>query len=117
MSKKITALIMVIATALLIGWDIYVASNDVKGDTISEIIMVLGYNWRILPLSFGVLMGHFFWNVEKRRYGKIKAIALGVIGAFVVLADIYIIYPIHPLIVMLLGIPLGRFLWPLNAPK
>ena len=38
--------------------------NKVDGDTISEIIWALSKR-PLVPFAFGMLMGHFFWQMEK----------------------------------------------------
>jgi hypothetical protein len=42
-------------------WDIYVASNSMKGDTISEIVLAWAWKRPIVPFITGVVMGHLFW--------------------------------------------------------
>jgi hypothetical protein len=67
--RRWATIIILIATALaLIGWDIYVAvvesgqGNDpAAGGTISEVILGFARSHPVVPFSFGVLMGHFFW--------------------------------------------------------
>lgn len=64
--KWVTIGILIAVAVVLIGWDIYVAINDERGDTISEILLWVGEH-PILPFAFGVLMGHLFWPQYKRR--------------------------------------------------
>lgn len=64
MSRKITIGIILGVTAILIGWDIFVAVNPPQGDTISEIIQEFATKHPVIPFAFGVLMGHFFWPVK-----------------------------------------------------
>jgi hypothetical protein len=33
-----------------------------KGDTLSEIVWMVTVHYPLLPLAFGLLMGHFFWQ-------------------------------------------------------
>lgn len=44
----------------LVGWDIYAAVSPVQ-PTISAFILHYGREHMLVPFSFGVLMGHFFW--------------------------------------------------------
>lgn len=54
--------ILLLATAvILIGVDIYWASNRVPGDTISEVILAYARMHPVIPFAFGVLMGHLLW--------------------------------------------------------
>lgn len=57
-----TILILVATAVILIAWDIVVATNSVKGDTISEILLNFARHHPVVPFLFGVLMGHLFWS-------------------------------------------------------
>lgn len=59
--KKITLGVMAFATAALIGWDIVVAANREKGDTISEILLRSSRTVPIIAAAWGILTGHLFW--------------------------------------------------------
>lgn len=65
LNKKTTIGILIGVAAILIGWDIYVAVNDEKGDTISEILLWASQR-PILPFALGVLMGHLFWPQRRK---------------------------------------------------
>jgi hypothetical protein len=64
-AKIVTLIVMATGAAMWIGWDIYVAINDKKGDTISEVTLsftrrhpiILG----LIMLALGILIGHLFW--------------------------------------------------------
>lgn len=60
--KKKTVMIMVGTTIGLVLWDVVVAANKEKGDTISEITKAAAHKHPMIPLGFGILMGHFFWS-------------------------------------------------------
>lgn len=60
-TKTATFWIVCAAIVLLIAWDVYVAANDVKGDTISELMLAFARKHPILPFALGVLFGHLFW--------------------------------------------------------
>jgi hypothetical protein len=53
--------ICVALTLAIVAWDVLLATDKVKGNTISEV--VLGSARRYLPLAFllGYLMGHLTW--------------------------------------------------------
>jgi hypothetical protein len=59
--KKITAGLIVSTIAGLIGWDIVVAANKEKGDTISEILLRAAKKVPAVAMAWGVLSGHLFW--------------------------------------------------------
>jgi hypothetical protein len=61
LTAKITACIIVGVTIGLIGWDIYVASDGIAGDTISEIMLKVAKDHPIVPFALGVVIGHLFW--------------------------------------------------------
>jgi hypothetical protein len=60
-AKKITLGVMGAASAVLIGWDIVVAANKQKGDTISEILLRSSRRVPIIATAWGILTGHLFW--------------------------------------------------------
>jgi membrane protein insertase Oxa1/YidC/SpoIIIJ len=65
--KKITQIIMVVTTVLIL---IYDAIAYVKGGgeaTISSIIIVTSHENPLLPFLMGVLMGHFFWRLSPNK--------------------------------------------------
>lgn len=65
-AKKITLSIMAAATVALIGWDIVVASNQTKGDTISEILGKAARSVPAVAVAWGILTGHLFWPQRVR---------------------------------------------------
>ena len=52
-------LILIVAT-VLIGLDVYLASDHIGGNTYSEVIRTWAYNLPLIPYAYGVLAGHFF---------------------------------------------------------
>jgi len=60
-AKKITIGVMAAATAALVGWDIVVAANKQRGDTISEILLRSSRRVPIVAAAWGILTGHLFW--------------------------------------------------------
>lgn len=61
MTKKVTIGILIVAAAVLIAWDVYVAANPTPGDTISEITLGFAMRHPVLPFVVGVVCGHLFW--------------------------------------------------------
>jgi hypothetical protein len=73
---------MLAAAAFLIVWDIKVATNKDRGDTISEITLAASRRgWWSLPVLAwvcGILMGHLWWpQVVKPRHPKDSPINSG----------------------------------------
>lgn len=64
-TKKTTAGVMIGAALGLIGWDVVVATNKKKGDTISEMLLAAGKNTPMLAVAWGILTGHLFWPQAK----------------------------------------------------
>lgn len=58
-------LVMTVAPALFIAYDIVLALNKRKGDTYSEVLTAIGKKWIavIIAMSFlfGLLCGHWWW--------------------------------------------------------
>jgi hypothetical protein len=69
--KKVTVGLIIAATAGLIGWDIVVAANKEKGDTISEVLLKSARKVPAVAFAWGVLSGHLFWPQDlSERNGK-----------------------------------------------
>ena len=66
MTRKTTIAILVVATLLLISWDIWVYLEPTPGDTISEVLLKYARPHPVIPFAFGVLMGHLFWPQRER---------------------------------------------------
>lgn len=64
-AKKVTLAVMAVSAVALIGWDIIVASNEERGDTISEILLHSARHVPIVAVAWGVLTGHLFWSQRK----------------------------------------------------
>lgn len=86
---------MVVAILILVGWDLFVNFNSIKGDTISETIA----NWiqgaPIIAVSLGVICGHF-------------------VGAWPSVEVILSYISARPLIPFLFGCLGGFFFWNMN---
>jgi len=64
--KKVTGVILITITAILIVWDIIAGATNTHS-TISETITTISGQYPIIPFAFGVLMGHFFWQVDYKN--------------------------------------------------
>ena len=49
-------------TVALIVWDVFLAADRQRGNTISEIISKASKKWWVCPYAWGVLGGHWFLN-------------------------------------------------------
>jgi len=45
-----------------LGLEIWALANRAEGDTLSELVWNYTKKYPLIPLAFGVLAGHFFWN-------------------------------------------------------
>ena len=64
MSPLFISLFVIVVTAALIGFDIYLMKDDIKANTYSARVHAWGRRWAWFPLalsfSLGVLCGHWF---------------------------------------------------------
>lgn len=59
-----TVWVIVVASAALIGWDIYAACSPTQ-PTISALALVFAHKHPVVPFLLGVVMGHIFWPQEE----------------------------------------------------
>lgn len=113
-TAKATVVLVVVAMAALIGWDIYVATNDVRGDTISEIFLFTASTHPSLVMAFGVLIGHLTWPREDPIFWRKPhtAILLGSSICVLLAVEMFVSIMVLPIAPLLVGIPLGHWLWP-----
>lgn len=119
--RRITKWLLVIIAAVLIIYDIFPFIDQTRRDTISEVILEYGLHLFTLPFAFGVLVGHFFWPWEG-HYPKPKilfplaalSIGLDIIAHCTdgIASNVLQYAQTYPIIVCLIGIPLGHFFWP-----
>lgn len=74
-TKRITVAILLLTLVLLVAWDIIAATNEVQGDTISEILLEAGlrhpFVMFVAGLGFGVVLGHLFWMQRVDENGNV----------------------------------------------
>lgn len=121
MTKKITSILLIVTLSIWVIWDVFVATNDVKNDTISEITLAVSYVALFIPAAWGVIMGHLFWPSKSIAYKWPRVWAMWGWGAFVLVMSILKVVPGNMTtvpIVFLLHFLIGHFLWPQKvAPK
>jgi hypothetical protein len=64
MKKRKVMITIVVLIAGLIGWDIYLATDDKKENTISNLIQDASHEHPMIPFALGVLIGHWLWDNE-----------------------------------------------------
>jgi len=127
--RHTTAVLLAGAVLLLLFWDIKVAYNDVKGDTISELVRDLGHSWYVLPYVFGVITGHFFWNraaedmLPKKQHLLVFFGVIGGSSVLVLVRDLVnlaiplVRYDYANLTLVVAGFFVGAKFWPQHLPK
>jgi hypothetical protein len=83
--------IMVICLVVLIGWDIFAATNKTKGDTESEIVFMLAVtqgHWGIAT-ALGGIVGHFV-SQQRRQMHLLASVGYGlcICGGFELLGQL-----------------------------
>jgi uncharacterized membrane protein YwzB len=68
--KATTKKLLMIAVAVLLSYDGYVATNATEGDTISEVLIELGSQYPIVAVLIGCVVGHLWWPLQPIRNGK-----------------------------------------------
>jgi hypothetical protein len=48
-----------------LGLEVFALASGVRGRTLSELVWWITVTHPLLPLAFGILMGHFFWQAVK----------------------------------------------------
>lgn len=121
---KITFGLLVVVAVALIAWDFVVATNQVKGDTISEILQHFAYKHPFIPFGFGVLAGHFFWLSPHPTHVVFQVATLATLSAFIFVVDLLskktdIIIATamvnSPASVFLFGFVVGHLVWPIGS--
>ena len=54
----VTELVLIVLTVALVAWDIYLAIDDTRGNTISQVIWRTARRHPVLAFAIGVLCGH-----------------------------------------------------------
>jgi hypothetical protein len=110
--------LIVVASCVLIGWDIVVATNAERGDTISELLLAAASSHPSLAFAWGGLTGHLFWPRENPLFWRKPHTAwlLGVLAVALLAAEFIVSLKVLPIGPLLVGISLGHWLWP-QKPK
>jgi len=106
--------IIVVASCILIGWDIVVATNAEKGDTISELVLGAASKHPSLAFAWGGLTGHLFWPRKEPIFWRKPhtAFLLGTLAAAMLAIEFFVTLKVLPIGPLLVGIALGHWLWP-----
>jgi hypothetical protein len=62
--------IVIAALLLLVGYDAWACRDRKHRETISGMVTKASEQYLLIPLLFGLLMGHFFWSQHFRNEDK-----------------------------------------------
>ena len=68
--KKITLIIMIICAIFLVVYDVIAIMKGGTEASISSIIITASYQMPLIPFTFGILCGHFFWRMRTNEDTK-----------------------------------------------
>lgn len=117
-SVKTAIIIGVSLLAVLLGLDVYLAADGIKGNTWSEILRMWSKKTTIISWIYGGLGGHFFhwWNHDKALLGQPNSVVLlvwlTVVAAMVGVAALKMGHPIPPWAMLVPAFFAGALLWP-----
>jgi len=115
MWRTVTKWVIIIAGALLVGYDIWVVSTPERNDEISVVLR----DWAgvdrlwILPYYMSVLIGHWYINLWSKTlpYGKVRYVILGTLGITTLVLNLTIVKDIPWYISVPGGLATGALLW------
>lgn len=114
--RKVTAQVLWAIAGLLIVYDISAYSITGSRATISDVMLSWSMSKPGLPFAYGALAGHLFWPEPfPGRSGKAKIAGLAALLAIAGGLSFLSLPAYGPVILMIVGIPAGRFLWPQTA--
>jgi hypothetical protein len=109
-TAKSTGIVAICITLIIVIFDIVLAVDGHKGNTISEIIRYWSNKILILPFAWGVLMGHFWHPMNWYPPQPTGVAILSWVAIFVWIVAYSIGVP--PIAVGMVGIVAGVILWP-----
>lgn len=107
--RRISQILIVLATVLLIGYDFLPFASSPDHDTLSEVMRDSALASSALPFGWGFLAGHFFVQWTPRRLSHAQALSA---AAGLALA-VHVASP-PGWVAVLLGAATGALLWPLD---
>lgn len=107
--RRLSQILIVLATVLLIGYDFLPFASSPDHDTLSEVMRDTALASSALPFGWGFLAGHFFVQWLPRRLTHAQALSA---AAGIALA-VHVVSP-PGWAAVLLGVGAGALLWPLD---
>lgn len=111
----LTKTILIITFIFLIVYDAIV--DILKQPTESQVLLAWGWQFNALPLTAGILIGHWFFPHKSSTLGSIVGLVLPFIAAALIWDLIWNLkfggeaWFRYPGFYALLGIPIGSYLW------
>ncbi len=65
--KKITSIFVAVFIVVAIAYDVLVINMSSAENSISQVVIDWAYEYPIFTFSFGILMGHLFWQMKSNR--------------------------------------------------
>lgn len=67
MTRKATTITMAVLFLAIIAWDVYLAVDGTRYNTISS-VLASAPKWleHLIVFSMGLLCGHWFWKAERK---------------------------------------------------
>jgi hypothetical protein len=117
--RSITTWILIAVGLILLVWDIIVAANTIRGDTISEITRDTSYRVWFIPWAIGGIAGHLFWHKDSAEKWNVPAMVISsliLVGVnLIALNNEWTIGSWLPISVFAAGIVAGHVWWPQRA--
>lgn len=121
-TKIITIVLLIVTLTLWLVWDVFVATNEAKGDTISELTLYASYLAPFIPAAWGIICGHLFWPMKEITYKWPRIYVMWGYGSAFGAACIFGAVPGNMVSVPILFLShflIGHFMWPqkVRPPK
>jgi hypothetical protein len=96
---KITQVLLLVVTSILIGYDVYVAITGIFSATISKQTQYFSVQFPAIPVLWGLLEGHFFYGkIGRKLFGGIPVLRyfiwIPIVTVIVILCVINLFTPI-----------------------
>lgn len=115
-TKKSVLIALGALIAVLIAWDIVLATDDTEGNTWSELIRIAANATVAVPWLLGLVMGHWFHPGETREPAidpPGNALVLLIATAIIAIIGLFIDLPLWlPLVTAAV---VGAYLWPVET--
>lgn len=118
LSKPWVLVAMVVATVALIVLDLFLAGDDISGNTWSELLRAGAKQTPVVAWLGGLVLGHWFHpndEAEPAIPPPENALVIAVLTAVVLIVGF--ITPVPPWVPVPLGAIAGAWLWPVGVAK